>query len=779
MAGESLGDLVDVADAFQGQQSVHFVAEDLVRFDQETGKGAIRWLRHERRQSLNFNKVDTPLSRSAATEFPDTEYDRDPVLPFELTLVSDRTIRLRFNARDAALPAGDSLMLVGPVAAGGEWTVESDDEEIVMKSAKATLRMTLRPWRVTLEDAEGRVLTATRRLGEPASFSAPPGFSFVRNGADLSRSFAAATSLSPGERLFGCGESFTRLDKRGQRIIAMTRDAMGVQSQRMYKPIPFYLSSNGYGVFVHTSTPTTFDFGRDFDGTNVAYVGDEQLDLFFFVGDPAEVLEEYTALTGRSPAPPVWSFGLWMSRITYKSEAEVRDVAAKLREHAIPCDVIHLDTGWFETDWQCDYQFSASRFDDPRGMIADLIDDGFRVCLWQLPYFTAKNRLFDEAQDDGLFVKNRGGKMPAEDGVLDFTNPDTVAWYQGKLTELLKLGVGAIKVDFGEDAPLEGVYASGRTGWYERNLYPLLYNRVVSDLTEAITGERIIWARSAWAGSQRYPLHWGGDAENTYSAMAATLRGGLSLGLCGFTYWSHDAGGFVERAPRELYVRWLAMAAFGSHTRCHGAPPREPWEYDEAFVGTFRQIMETRYRLIPYLVAQSRTAAERGAPLIRPLFFAYPHDPTSWLIEDQYLLGEDFLIAPLLDDGLQRDVYLPPGDWIDYQTGGTFEGRAWHTMTAAELPIIVLVRNGSLVPHAPLAQHTGAIAWDQLELVHYGDSTADASTRVFFPEGRDTILTAHLSGQGDWRLSPQESDGGSDYAVRTTTPGFDHRGEDE
>ncbi|TWT31309.1 Alpha-xylosidase [Posidoniimonas corsicana] len=713
--GQTLGDLVDVADEFQAPYATHFVAEDLVAYDADSGQGAIRWRRHERRPSLSFNKIDTPLARAEATEFPGSEYDRDPVLPFELTLVSDRTIRLRLNARDLPIEPSESPMLTAPPQPGGEWKAERTDGGVVYKSPHAVIKVSFKPWRVTLCDASGNELTSTRRLGEPASFSAPPGFSFARSGRDMSRSFAAATALAHDERIFGCGESFTRFDKRGQRVIAMTCDAMGAQSPRMYKPIPFYLSSRGYGVFVHTSTPTTFDFGRDFDATNVSYVGDEQLDLFLFVGDPAQVVEEYTALTGRSPQPPLWSFGLWMSRITYKSEDEVRDVTRKLREHRIPCDVVHLDTGWFETDWQCDYQFSASRFDDPRQMIADLRDDGFRVCLWQLPYFTSKNRLYDEARRAGLFVKNRSGRVPAEDGVLDFTNPDAVAWYTEKLRGLLELGVGAIKVDFGEDAPLDGLYASGRTGWHERNLYPLRYNRVVSDLTAEANGERIIWARSAWAGSQRYPLHWGGDAENTYSAMAASLRAGLSLGLCGFTYWSHDAGGFVERAPRELYARWLAMAALGSHTRCHGAPPREPWEYDPEFVDLFRETIEMRYRLIPYLVAQSKAAGEAGAPLIRPLLFAYPEDPTSWTIDDQYMLGEDLLVAPLFDDGRRRSVYLPPGQWVDYQTGKPYDGSAWHTITAGRVPIVVLVRRGAKLPLAPVAQHTGEIDWDAVE----------------------------------------------------------------
>jgi alpha-D-xyloside xylohydrolase len=734
-AGERLGDVVDVATDFSDPSAVHFVADTLERLDPQTGAGAIRWNRHVRQPSLSFNKFDSPLSRATATEFPGTEYDRDPVLPFEVTFVSDRAVRLRFAARDGELNKGDSLMLVGTPPRSDAWKVEENKEDVTYRGPHGAVRISRKPFRVTLLDKDDKTLTETRALGEPASFSAPPPLSFIRRASDLARCFALATSLAHDEGIYGCGESFTRLNKRGQRVVEYVRDAMGAQSPRMYKPIPFYMSSGGYGVFVHTSTPTTFDFGRDFDATNVAYVGDETLDVFLFIGDPKEIVQEYTALTGRSPRPPLWSFGLWMSRITYKSESEVRDVAQKLREHQIPCDVIHLDTGWFETDWRCDYQFSPSRFDDPAKMIGDLRDDGFRVCLWQLPYFSAKNPLFDEAAKAGLFVRNSGGVMPAEDGVLDFSNPKAVEWYEGKLKGLLDLGVGAIKVDFGEDAPLHGIYASGRSGWHERNLYPLRYNQLVSELTQRENDERIIWARSAWAGSQRYPLHWGGDAENTYSAMAATLRAGMSLGLCGFTYWSHDAGGFVEKAPRELYARWLAMAALSSHTRCHGAPPREPWEYDEEFVDIFRRTIEMRYQLLPYLTTQGAEAASTGAPLVRPLFFEFPHDKTSWLVEDQYLLGKDLLVAPLLEESMSRDVYLPPGGWIDYQTGERYEGGSWRRMNAGAVPIVVLAREGAVIPRVATAQSTAAIDWNKVELVRFGETDAASTARVVLPDG--------------------------------------------
>jgi alpha-D-xyloside xylohydrolase len=521
------------------------------------------------------------------------------------------------------------------------------------------------------------------------------------------------------------------------------------------------MSSRGYGMFVHTSAPVTFDVGAEFDAHHTIYSGDELLDLFIFLGEPKDLLSEYTALTGRSPVPPLWSFGLWMSRITYKSEAEVRDVAAKLRQYRIPADVLHLDTGWFETDWRGDYQFSKSRFTDPVAMMRDLRKDGFHVSLWQYTYFTPKNPLARELIEQGLTVRDAGGRPTADDAVLDFSNPAAVSWYRAKLGPLFDMGVSAIKADFGEGAPLDGLYASGRTGWYEHNLYPVRYNAAVFDFTREKTGDGIIWARSAWAGSQRYPLHWGGDAENTNSAMAASLRGGLSFGLSGFTYWSHDAGGFVTRAPRDLYRRWLAFGVLTSHTRTHGAPPREPWEYDEALVADFRRAVELKYALMPYIYTQAQTSSARGWPMLRTLFFEYPDDPTSWLVEDEYMFGSSLLVAPLFEETTSRRVYLPPGTWIDYQTGHAYDGARWHEMTAGPVPIVLLVKDHTVLPHLAVAQSTSAMNWSDVELRVFSSDGGPAEGSYALPGERVQSLRVEgarliadpFGGRVKWRIT--------------------------
>jgi alpha-D-xyloside xylohydrolase len=505
-----LGDPVDVSQDFQKMENVYFVGSRVASFDSSTGQGTLQWDRYLRNTTLSFNKIDVGFTRGRATEFPGTEYDQDPALPFSVTFVSPRTVRLRFSTRAVPLSDGQSLMLAGPVPRDSSWRVEQNDREITYTSAHGRVKIIKQPWHIEIYDESGRLLTRTQNIGDPATYITPIPFSFVRRSSDLSRRMAATFELQHDEKIFGCGESFTRFNKRGQHVLVSTRDGMGTQNEYMYKPIPFFMSSNGYGMFVHTSAPLTFDFGKYYDAHNVIYSGDENLDLFVFLGEPKDILSEYTALTGRSPVPPLWSFGFWMSRITYNSEDQVRTVAQQLREHKIPSDVIHLDTGWFETDWRSDYRFSSSRFRDPAKMISDLKQQGFHVSLWQYTYFTSKNDLWKEMVAKGYEVKNEGGQLPFEDATLDMSNPEAVAWYQGKLRDLLKLGVGAIKVDFGEGAPITGQYHSGLSGWYEHNLYPLRYNKAVAEITKETTGDNVIWARSAWAGSQRYPLHCDG-----------------------------------------------------------------------------------------------------------------------------------------------------------------------------------------------------------------------------------------------------------------------------
>ncbi|MBR6280597.1 MAG: alpha-xylosidase [Bacteroidales bacterium] len=734
----------DMSRDYVDMTATYFFAEGLKDFDAARGTGKVQWGRYslEPRQAFNTNTV--VMDRLRMKDFPESGYENDPLFDFQVEFISDRAVRVRMLTSPVPPKEVGELMLSeeflarGPQAA---WTCTETENEVTYSGPNGSLTIVRRPWRLILRDASGKVLTQTwaREDDEVTQVKVLP-FGFRKSGTDNSRRLNPVFSLKAGERIYGCGESPTGLNKAGQKVNLFVTDPQGPETDEMYKPVPFWFSNRGYGVFLHTSAPVTCDFGATYVGATKLFMADEALDLFLFLGTPAQILDEYTDVVGKTPMPPTWSFGTWMSRITYFSQEDGYEIAARLRENRIPADVIHFDTGWFGVDWQCDYKFAEDRFPDPAKMIRDLKDQGFHISLWQLPYFTQHNAFYPELIEKNLVVRNADGSLPYEDACLDFTNPEAVRWYQDKLRGLLEMGVGAIKVDFGEGAPYDGFYANGRGGLYEHNLYPLRYNKAVWEVTKDVQGAdgAIIWARSAWAGSQRYPLHWGGDAANTNEAMLSTLHAGLSFGLSGFPFWSHDIGGFVQSTPEDLYRRWLPFGFLSSHTRSHGAPPTEPWLYNEAFTEYYRASAEMKYALMPYILEQARRCTQTGLPMVRALFLEYPDDPTAWLVEDQYLFGSDILVAPIFDapediagvtpapdpsktTGLRRwtrQVYLPGGAWVDYQTGKTYKA-GWNEIATDRLEAVILVRKGAVIPTARVAQSTRDIDWSSVREVRY------------------------------------------------------------
>lgn len=527
----------------------------------------------------------------------------------------------------------------------------------------------------------------------------------------------------PGERFLGTGERFSRFGLAGTTIVLDNTDALGVSSRRAYKNVPFYVSSEGYGLFIHTSFRTRLSIADISSRAVQAGVESPALDLFFIGGGSVgSILANYRRLTGVPTLPPLWSYGTWMAKMSYFSAEEVRSVANGMREGGFPCDVIHLDTGWFKTDWKCEWEFSTERFPDPERFMRELRDRGFRICLWQLPLVTEGTSLYAEARKKQYIAP---GMPPMESKfddargcTIDFTNPEAVEWYKGLLRRLLKMGAAAIKTDFGESIDPEARYR-GMSAEELHNIYCILYQRAAFEVTREIYPDGIIWARAGWAGSQRYPLHWGGDAAATWDGLAATIRGGLQIGLSGFAFWSHDVPGFHslpsfmnDRPSDELYVRWTQVGVFTSHLRYHGSSAREPWEYP-AVSGIVREWLKLRYALIPYLLREAEDCAANGLPIFRSLVFHHERDPVVWTIEDQFYCGSAFLVAPIMNSSGTRNVYLPEGEWIEFWTGERLSGPRMLTGVSQPLARLPLyVRSGARIPYYP----EPAACTDEMEL---------------------------------------------------------------
>lgn len=713
-----LNQALDISEDFKKYANTYFNMDSLVEFKENSGK--IKWSRYNRKYRMSFNAITSPFEKTNSWEFPN-EYETDEIGNFKIRFVNENVIRLQMDMKHREIKEEDSLMIENKHSYLENELLENE-EKIELLSKKYKIDIFKNPFNIEIKNLDGKSILKTFNLSDNVSLdnTYPIPFSYIRDNENLKRKVSATFKLDYDEKIYGLGESFTRLNKRGQKINLWTYDALGAQNKDMYKPIPFFFSNKGYGIFMHHSSAITCDFGHDYDAVTNLYIDDDKLDLYIFLGDPKEIIKEYTQLTGRAKMPPKWSFGLWMSRITYDNEKQVREVVKKFREEKIPIDVMHLDTGWFEEDWKCNYEFSKERFEDPIKMIKDLKEDGIRISLWQLPYITPTNSMYKEALENNYYIKGLDGEIPTEDIIIDFSNENAKKWYQNKLKKLLLDGVSAIKVDFGEAAPLNAIYSSGKSGRYEHNLYPLRYNKVVDEITYEVNGEHIIWARSAWAGSQRYPIHWGGDAEISDSAMAASLRAMLSLGLCGFTFSSHDIGGFTQKSPEELYKRWLPFGMLSSHSRTHGQPPKEPWEYSDELKGVFKKSVELKYTLLAYILEESEKSIKYGYPLLRTLFFENPEDEICWNIEDEYYFGTKMLVAPLFKENEDtRKVYLPEGEWVNYYTKEKYIGNKYYNITAKELPILIFVKSGSEIEMLEVAESIDKINWESKYVVKF------------------------------------------------------------
>ncbi len=652
-----------------------------------------------------------------------------------LDILRPDTYRLRL-AEGSEVPEHRTEMVCGDIARDTDVTFREDGCVYSIVTEALRLDIHRKKFCIEIRDAEGKLITEsggqTKSEWALAMDSWPLGF--IRD-RDSGMTFGVESFvLYPGEAVYGLGEKFSALNRVGQNIGLWNCEGIGNTTWRAYKHVPFFLSTRGYGVFVNESRPVNFWVGTREICKNVFAVEGDLIDYFFFAGRPREVLDAYTDLTGKPAAPPKWSFGTWMSRISYATQQQVLETAARLREMRFPCDLIHIDTNWFDIDWKCDWKFNLERFPDPAAMFRELDAMHFKTCLWQTPYVVDDLEIAREAREKGVLAENHGPffflTYPAH--VIDMSRPEAVAWYQDKLRRLFDLGVASIKVDFGEGIERHQVFQR-YSGSEMHNLFPLLYDRAVFEVTKEATGEGIIWARSAYAGSQRYPVHWSGDNSSTFHDLLCSLRGGLSLGMCGFTFWAQDCGGFTGTPSDKLYIRFTQLCILNSHIRYHGGGPRyrEPWNYERETQETVRELLNLRYRLIPYIYSESRHAAAHGWPLVAALVLEYPDDPNVYDIDHQFLFGRDLLAAPILTKEDERKVYIPAGGWYDFWTGERFEGPRWIDYPCPIERMPLFAREGSILPLGPVMQYVGE------------REAADELTLMVFP-GPDGTAACHL-----------------------------------
>ncbi|MDK2991795.1 MAG: alpha-D-xyloside xylohydrolase [Clostridiales bacterium] len=588
------------------------------------------------------------------------------------------------------------------------------DDEITISSGKLCAKIYKKDFNIKYI-YDGRLLTSTgnRQLGY---ITAPDGV-YMRE----------QLALDIGEVVYGLGERFTPFVKNGQVVDIWNEDG-GTASEQAYKNIPFYMTNKGYGVFVNDTGRVSYEIASEVVSRVQFSVSGEKLDYMLIGGDDLKgVLENYTALTGRPALPPAWSFGLWLSTsfTTDYDEKTVNSFIDGMTQRGIPLSVFHFDCFWMkEYEW-CNFEWDERQFPDPAGMLARLKEKGLKICVWINPYIAQKSPLFEEGKQNGYLLKRQNGDVWQWDmwqpgmGLVDFTNPAACEWYCSKLQKLMDMGVDCFKTDFGERIPTDVVYFDGSDPIKMHNYYTYLYNKTVFELIKKNKGENnaLVFARSATAGSQKFPVHWGGDCDSEYYSMAESLRGGLSLAMSGFGFWSHDISGFESTATPDLYKRWAAFGLLSTHSRLHGSGSyRVPWLFDEEAVEVVRHFTELKCSLMPYLYSMACITAQRGIPSMRSMVLEFPEDANCAWLDRQYMLGDSLLIAPIFRDDSTVDYYLPDGYWTNFISNKVVEGGRWQHEKHNYLSLPLMVRPNSIIPVGSNNQTTDYAYGDGLTL---------------------------------------------------------------
>ena len=648
--------------------------------------------------------------------------------------------------------------------------VDTDDQfSFASGQLRATILKAKRAWGITF-DVDGKYLTRTgekslaymtldkgeRNLSD--AMDVPFGETFMTESIDL----------SVGENVYGLGERFGAYVKNGQSIDIWNADG-GTCSDQAYKNIPFYMTNRGYGVLVESLSDVGFEVATEnVERVQFAVRGETIRYLIISGPSPKDILRRYTALTGRPALPPAWSMGLWLSTsftTNYDEKTVVDTLLGGMAARDIPVHVFHYDCFWMRGFHWCDFEWDKSSFPDPKGMLSRLKARGLHICVWINPYIAQNSKLFDEGMARGYLLRNEDGSVYQTDlwqaglGLVDFTNPVAVMWYQDKLRALLKWGVDCFKTDFGERVPVRGVrWSDGSDPVAMHNQYTQLYNKAVYDVlvSERGEGDAVLFARSATIGGQTMPAHWSGDCLASFVSMAETLRGGLSLAHCGFGFWSHDISGFEQTAPANLYKRWCAFGLLSSHSRLHGSDSyRVPWLFDEEACDVLREFTRLKCRLMPYLYQKAVESHESGAPVLRPMLLEFLGDPAVDTLDRQYMLGDKLLVAPVMSESGQVDYYLPSGTWTHLIDGRVVQGGAWRRETYDFHSLPLFVRQNTLLPTS-------------LDGIPDGDYAANLTLTAYFIEDGASETIRIPDTKGHTAATATYRRNGRDCVVRCT-----------
>jgi alpha-D-xyloside xylohydrolase len=632
-----------------------------------------------------------------------------------LFVVAPGMMRLQYGAQDAQFQLQSAMLLDGQGETALPAILRELENAYVFESADAgvSIRIEKSPFTLTLLDNQGLPSFETDRDDDVAGLPVTPALGFRSTGGV--RQAFLSFRLRNDEHVFGLSEKYNKVEKTGTRATIWSTDTMGSNTLDLaYKAIPLLFSTQGWGLLVHSSAENFWEIGSFSTISGSVLVDEDHLDAFLFSGNSLkQLLYRYTQITGRPSMPPLWALGIWMSRASYGSSQQVEDIVAAARSRRFPLDVINIDPGWMATHYYfkigvdaCDFHWNTAKFSDAKEMFRELASRGMSVSMWINPYLPEGTPIYEEAKAKGFMASDgHGGVARLEGGepvgAVDFTNPAATEWWKEHLRELLRMGAAVFKTDYGEGIARHAVFYNGQNGATMHNLYTMLYSKAAFETVREVHGQGMVWRRSGYIGAQRYPGTWAGDTQPTWAGLKSVLRGGLSAGISGEAFWSHDIGGFAGPKPSpELYIRWAEFGLLSPLSRFHGNTPREPWEFGPEAERIVTKYARLRYRLMPYLVESAEESVRTGVPMLRHMALEFPAEPNAYTLDDQYALGSNLLVAPIIVEGARaRQVYFPRGRWKALEHPTTvFTGPGFHEVAASLDYIPVFVREGGKVP---------------------------------------------------------------------------------
>ena len=701
-------------------------------------------------------------------------FHTDNSVILKVTVLRDSMIRFRFTTK-GYFSTDFSYAVDKSHSHGYNFLEVAEQEEFyLIKTSKVKCRIQKADMRLSIFDLDDAII-----LEDELGFHWEESYEYGGNIVKMSK------SSKDGECFYGLGDKATQMNLKGKRLENFATDQYAFQKDQepLYKVVPFYIglqNKKSYGIFFDNTFRTYFDFCHERRNVTSYWAEGGEMNYYFIYGPQMQdVVTTYTDLTGKPELPPLWALGYHQCKWSYYPESNLKEVAAKFRELKIPCDALYLDIDYMD-GFRC-FTWNKDYFPDPKRMVAELADDGFKTVVIIDPGIKIDKEyaVYKEALEKDYFCKRadgpymKGKVWPGECNFPDYTNPAVREWWAGLFKELISdIGVKGVWNDMNEPAVMEvpnktfpmdvrhdydGNPCSHRKA---HNIYGTQMARATYHGVKrfAYPKRPFVITRSAYAGAQRYTSSWTGDNIATWEHLWIANIQMQRMSISGMGFTGSDIGGFAEQPSGELYARWIQLGVFHPFCRTHSSGDhgdQEPWAFDEEVINITRKFVNLRYQLLPYLYTMFWQYIEEGIPMLKPLVYYDQEDIQTHYRNDEFVFGNQIVVCPILEpNAVGRRMYIPRGMWYNYWTNEHINGgkEIWVDTKFDQIPIFI--KAGAVIPKYPVQQYVGEVEFDELKLDIYfkeGKEKSvvyeDAQDGYDYKKGRYSFLSFQATGK--------------------------------